>query len=70
MNSEGRSWGGHLNEVFLEILHLYQVLHGGVICIRFRNLALSVVNNLTSLTIGATLGDLTSMEELVSFLLV
>eukprot|EP00794_Sanderia_malayensis_P003745 gene3745-4267_t len=30
-----------------------------------RNLALSVVNNLTTLTIGATLGDLTSLEELL-----
>ncbi len=50
--------------------YIYKKSLSGVMCIRFRNLALSVVNNLTSLTIGATLGDLTSMEELVSFLLV
>ena len=35
-----------------------------------RNLAQSVVQNLTSLTYGATLGELTSLEELVSLLLV
>lgn len=31
-----------------------------------RNLAQSVAQNLTSLTYGATLGELTSLEELVS----
>lgn len=65
--------GKDFGKLIMKLLHIYFCVFGAVTILKeivyhciFRAKALSVVKNLCALAWNATLGDLTSMERMVS----